>query len=327
MGTSTSTSTSTATLEPTSCVLCSRPTLQPWEPSEHPEVWRCETCGGAYLAQFPSQSAAEALYQDDYYQEGTGARFTGWLDALLVWMKGFRANAIQRHHPGTRTLLDVGCGRGDLLACLKARGIEVCGTQLSRTAAEAARRHRQVNVLVGDLPDLPLPAGHFDVITVFHVLEHLPDPVGHLRIIHRLLAPDGLLVVEVPNFETWGFRYLGRRNLCFDHPHHLFFFTPGALEKVLIRVGFQPDGRARWSLEYAPFTTLQNLLNVLPGPPNRLYRALMANPEGSALRRSPLTWLHGFLGAALTGPALALSLLSAGLGRGNTLRVYARKVS
>jgi len=97
------------------------------------------------------------------------------------------------------------------------------------------------------------------------------------------------------------------------------------LGDLLRRNGFDVVHTDRFSLEYSPYTTLQNLLNALPGETNRLYRSLMRNADSKELRKSPWTWLHAVLAAILGLPALAISLSSLVLPTGNTLRVFCRK--
>ena len=163
------------------------------------------------------------------------------------------------------------------------------------------------------------------MITLFHVIEHLRKPGEYLKVAHELLSDDGLLVIECPNCAGLGFRWLGRRHLCFDYPHHLLFFTPHSLRRLLKSHGFQVTERSNFSLEYSPFTTLQNLLNLLPGEANRFFRSLMRNPEGRRLRRSLWTWLHWGLASGLTVPAVILSALGLVAPAGNTMRFYCRK--
>ena len=289
-----------------------------------PGLFHCASCGIASLSPFPGASEAAQGYQEDYYEEGTGSRFLGLAERAVLALRGTRVRAIRRRCPGPGALLDLGCGRGELLELFQRRGWQVLGTQLSRTAMAAAKALRGVDVRLGELPDLALPAASFDVITAFHVVEHLRQPAAYLREARRLLREDGLLVVEVPNYACAGFRFLGTRDLCFDYPHHLLFFTPETLGALLAEAGFRVESVSHFSLEYSPFTTLQNLLNALPGSPNRFYRALMRNGEARALRAEPLTWLHGLLAVLLAGPALALALAGLVLPVGNTIRFYCR---
>jgi len=306
------------------CRFCGGGPQAPWKPGE-PAVERCLACGGASLRTLPEAASQAELYQETYYEETSGGRFLGLAEKVVVGLKAFRYRAIAARSRGTGAILDVGCGRGDLLQLFRNHGWRVKGTQVSRTAAEAARRLRGIDVAVGELPALGLAHGSFDVVTFFHVLEHLEDPGAYVACARDLLADGGLLVVEVPNFRTLGFRLLGRRNLCFDHPHHLHFLTPASLAALVERCGFAVEERTYHSVEYSAFTTLQNALNLLPGEPNRLYRALMGNPAGLALRRSPWTWLHVALGALLGPAALLASAVSLVLPTGNTIRFYCRK--
>lgn len=286
---------------------------------------RCESCGHERLAVFPAPEQNFNAYQEEYYQADSGRRFLGPVERSLRLFLNLRVRSILAHAPGPGRLLDVGCGRGDLLEAFQARGWSCVGTQISETAAEAARRSRGVDVACGELPQLGLEEASYDVITFFHVLEHLYDPLAYLLEARRLLKPGGLMLVEVPDCGGWGFRWLRERHLCFDFPHHLRFFGRSSLRCLAERAELDVCGEARFSLEYSPFTTLQCLLNVLPGPPNRLYQALMGNSRGDGLRSSPWTWAHAVVGAVLGGPALLLSAALSLIGQGNTIRLYLRK--
>jgi SAM-dependent methyltransferase len=318
-----------------SCPVCRSARLElAWlRPRRRPgaDVLRCTECAVAFLETFPEPAARRAAYQEDYYEEGSGARFLGPLERVVRWFREGRRRDILRRLPPARSgardaLLDVGCGRGLLLDAFRRWGWEAHGTQLSETAARAASARGNV-VHLGELPELGLQASSYRAIAFYHVLEHLERPLDHLREAHRLLRDDGLLVVEVPDASSLGFRCLGTRDLTYDYPHHLFFFTPAALRGLVLRAGFEVSAQSRISLEHGPFTTLQNLLNLLPGEPQRFYRALMRNAEGRRLRRQPLTWLHALLGVALAAPALARTLAGALAGSGNVLRLYCRKAA
>jgi len=136
-------------------------------------------------------------------------------------------------------VLDVGCGGGLFLGILKERGVRVVGLDNSEEAARAAWEKNRVSVVIGDLAKAPFGRGEFGAVTMFHVLEHLPDPAGFLRAAGELLKPGGRLVVQVPNRDCWQFRILGPRWNGMDVPRHLTDFRERDLTKMLGQCGFR----------------------------------------------------------------------------------------
>lgn len=289
-----------------------------------PEITRCLGCGLQFLGIVPAPATLRTLYQESYYDAEAGARFLKPLEWLVLFFRHLRARAIRRIEPGPARLLDVGCGRGELIELFGQHGWQAVGTQLSLTAATAARR-RGLDVRVGELAELDLAPASFRVVTLFHVLEHFLEPRRELCRIFDLLEPGGILIVEVPDHGSFGARLLGRRALTVDYPHHLFFFDRATLSRLLAAVGFEEIARATFSLEYSPTTTLQNFLNLLPGRPNRLLDGIKNNDLARRLRRSPLTWLHFALAGVLAPAALLWSSLAMLGLPGNTLRFTVRR--
>ncbi len=293
-------------------------------PPPAPTFLACPSCGLVSLAVFPASSVRAEGYQDEYYDPEEGERFLGPGEALVRLFRWLRRRDLERLRVPIRAFLDIGCGRGRLVELFAHRGWQAVGTQLSQTAANAARR-RGIDVRVGELGELGFADGELGLAVLYHVLEHVPAPVTTLREVHRILAPGGMVVVEVPSYAAIGFRVLGTHNLCVDYPHHLYFFTPSTLDRCVEASGFTVDQRSHFSIEYSPITTLQNLLNLLPGRPNRFLDALRKGKTAESLRREPMTWAH-FAAALVLGPfALLASLAGLVAPVGNTYRVYARK--
>ncbi|MFV2071570.1 MAG: class I SAM-dependent methyltransferase [Thermoanaerobaculales bacterium] len=315
-------------IAPEHCELCGLPLDETAEEVHEgpPILIRCGECGLVRLKVFPDENALRDVYQKDYYDAEKGERFAVPLEWLVRAFRWQRMRSILRREPGPTSLLDIGCGRGTLVAMLAQRGWRAVGTQVSETAARAARQRLGAEVLLGDLPDLEIPDDSFRVVVFFHVLEHLDHPARFLRKSWEILEDGGLLIVEVPNYRSPGILVLGLRNLTVDYPHHLFFFSPESLRAMLRGAGFEVESESHFSLEYSPFTTLQNFLNLLPGRPNRLYASCQKNREGRRLRRQPLTWAHGLLAILLAPLAFLASLLGLILPIGNTLRIYSRKL-
>jgi SAM-dependent methyltransferase len=142
---------------------------------------------------------------------------------------------------GRGRYLDVGCGSGSVLGVAQALGWQVAGVEVDEAAARKARRFSP-RVHAGDLLGAPFAAGEFDVVTSFHVLEHVPDPVAAVRRMLEWLDRDGLLVLEVPNAGGLGARLFGRAWSGLELPRHLSQFTPETIERVVTRAG----GRVVW---------------------------------------------------------------------------------
>jgi SAM-dependent methyltransferase len=123
-------------------------------------------------------------------------------------------------------LLDVGCATGDFLDVMRQYpGWEVCGVELSDYASRYAREQLGLDVRTGTLESAQFPEAVFDVVTLWDVIEHLPDPLGTLRQIHRLLRPGGLLVFNTPNLESLDARLFKAYWIGYELPRHLHVFS------------------------------------------------------------------------------------------------------
>jgi SAM-dependent methyltransferase len=142
---------------------------------------------------------------------------------------------------GKGRYLDVGCGSGGALGVASALGWQVSGIEVDEAAAAKARRFTP-EIHVGDALTAPYAPGRFDVVTAFHVLEHVPDPVAMIRRMLGWLAPDGLLIVEVPNAGGLGARIFGKAWAGLELPRHLSHFSPETLTRAVEQAG----GRVTW---------------------------------------------------------------------------------
>jgi SAM-dependent methyltransferase len=144
--------------------------------------------------------------------------------------------------PGGR-LLDVGCGAGDWLCEMRARGWAGQGVDVDAAAVETARA-RGLDVRLGSLEAQAYPDGAFDAVTLNHVVEHLPDAAATLRECRRVLRPGGMLVVATPNGASLGHALFGTRWRGLEPPRHLQLFGPRSLAAVMREAGLE-DVRVR----------------------------------------------------------------------------------
>ncbi len=133
-------------------------------------------------------------------------------------------------------LLEVGCSTGELLLAASS-SFAVTGVEADVASSQVARA-RGINCLNGTLPEAHFPDEHFDIVALYHVIEHLPSPRRTMQELFRILRPEGWLVIETPNIATFWFRLLGSRWRQFI-PDHRFFFTPETIKRLCLASGFE----------------------------------------------------------------------------------------
>ena len=174
-----------------------------------------------------------------------------------------RVQKLNNMKPAHGSLLDIGTATGEFLKAARDGGWTVFGTEVSRFAAEEAKKKFNIDVFVGDAADAAFAPGSFDVVHLSHVLEHVPSPRQTMKLAHRLLKDDGIFVVEVPNqFANWYERiaqvFRKRHPTAEPSLHHVYFYTPQTLRLLLKNEGFGASIRT-YSLDvpYAHFPSWQ----------------------------------------------------------------------
>jgi SAM-dependent methyltransferase len=142
---------------------------------------------------------------------------------------------------GNRSLLDIGCGTGEFLHVASTRGWHCRGVEISAYAAEYARTKYGVTVHTGILKPGLFPEHSFAAISLWDVIEHLPDPAATLSICARLLHPRGVLTLSTGDVESVCAKLCGRHWHLFNVPEHVFFFSARSIRTLLGRTGFAPE--------------------------------------------------------------------------------------
>jgi SAM-dependent methyltransferase len=220
---------------------------------------RCSTC--RHIFQNPRLSPAGfAFYYRDFY-DGLGATDAEQIFEAVPASYTDRAEAVRRLAQPSRWL-DVGAGHGHF--CCYARTIfpntEFDGIDQSCSIDEAVRMGWLNRGFQGFFPDVaPRLTGQYDVVSIFHCLEHVLEPIEEIRSAHTVLAPDGLLIIEVPNPECWFARVFRRFWQGWFQPQHVNLLSFGNLSRLLRHNGFEPvllEGTYTQTQFDATFTTL-----------------------------------------------------------------------
>lgn len=233
----------------TSCLLCGSTQIHTRDPAAR--IDQCRTCG--YTFDNPRPTAGEIA---GFYSRPS--KYNSWLAQEDAFDRLSRRR-LAKLPAKAGDLLDVGAGIGQFLFHAREQFASVQGTEVSRSAIEIARRKYGINLIQGQVEALNLPPASFDVITLFHVLEHVTNPRTTVEACHRLLRADGVLVIAVPNDllslrqKSKGmlgklgiprFRRAGRLQLSrvvLDgsvDEIHLSHFTPAVLRHLVVTTGF-----------------------------------------------------------------------------------------
>lgn len=263
------------------------------------QVVRCRRCGLAYLDPMPTGGSHHQAYPEGYLCHGSPGKraMQPLLAAELERCFAGRLAAIERHagrlHASAR-LLDIGCGDGLQLAALhRLRGCRLSGLDISAAAVAFAREScPAAEVLHGELEGSGYSAGAFDVVTLFHVLEHAVDPLPLLRQVQQALRPGGVAVVETPNLDSLERRILGRWWNQWDAPRHLHHFAPGSLARMAREAGLEVLEADFPRTHDLAFSLLEMAGLRRDNDPNRRLRLV----AGLSLATGPLERLLGRLG-------------------------------
>lgn len=268
-------------------------------------VGECPQCRLSVTIPQPDEAAIAAYYPAAYHGEAGTRRFPAAVEAFQRVLYGRRARAVERSCGRPGRVLDVGCGRGHLLEAFRRRGWDVQGTELTESSAAHARDVLGIPVHVGPVGSWPWPDGHFDAVTLWHVLEHWPDPRVVLRAAHDLLRPGGVAWVGVPNFGSAEARATGASWFHLDVPRHMVHFTPRSLRSALEDAGLDVGRMTFGAPEYDAFSFVQSAENALGLRHNLLYDVLRARSArlGSAPRP-----FEAFAALALAVPLGLLAL-------------------
>lgn len=292
--------------------------LQRFGPPGSFNLVQCQGCGLLYLNPRPSPEEMKDYYPQAYreYRASIGK-------SVHRRYQEEKLRKVQAHSRGGR-LLDVGCADGSFLQMAQQAGWEVRGVELAEDSAVYAREALGLDVFKGELSEAGFPAEHFDVVTFWHVLEHLHNPLRELLEAHRILKPDGLLIVEVPNIASWQARLFKTNWRALDTPRHLYHFSPDTLKAMLAEAGFACFKIGYWAQGH-------NMGGWNEPGMNLTFRLV---PKSVDEQGSPRAFGGGWrryvryaLFLPLNWGALIVEQVAVRLGQGGNLSVFARKLS
>ena len=273
-------------------------------------IVRCARCG---LIQTRLSPSSEAMYVYGGTADA-GARF-GSAQRLLRMFRRARVRQFARRRPGRA--LDVGCGDGSFLEALAQEGWEVFGTELSPEIAVTAKQRLGDRISVEKMGNPAHVEASFDLITFWHVLEHLDNPRQALSEARRLIKPGGTVIIAVPNIESFQAQLFKQDWLHLDVPRHRWHFDPRTLSDLAERCDFHVEDVCHFSMEYGPFGIIQGIATKLGGGHVLFTRLFRLSPLG--LVREVSFWLHLLLVSFTVIPSVLVEAFAAIAKRGGAI--------
>lgn len=311
------------------CPVCGNSGHNPWgggydllvPGSKRFNLVSCQGCGLVYIPGKDGVPDNDEIYRGSYYRN---------LSGLAAFVERWFLRRRRREGVGKRPagrLLDLGCGTGAFLRTMAEAGWECWGVEPSSSAAASFAGCR---VFSGELKNAGFEDNFFDAVTLWQVLEHLPDPRACLLDIRRILKDDGVIVISVPNIESFQAFLGGESWFALELPRHRWQFSARTLTGLLEKNGFEVKKIRHFSLEYAPFSWWQTFFNKLGCEPNFAFKLLKRGElerNYSVIRRIYSAVILGLLGAPLLLIALSLSVFESLARRGGIITAIAVKKS
>jgi len=238
-----------------------------------------------------------------------------------------RASLVAKVAKKGSRLLDVGCGSGAFARMMADRGYDAVGVEpfsLGKPVEEPGLR-----LVRAEFADVKGELGKFDVVTMWHVLEHIPSPRELLAGVLDVLEPGGVLVVSVPNFASWQSRFFKGGWFHLDPPRHITHFDRSTLHALFEGLDLEVFEERTFHFEYGPVGWLQSAFNRILRP-NFLFefvkdRGALANVP---FRETALNLLaSGAAGALLAAPSVAVEAAAGAAGAGSVLTMCVRRRS
>jgi len=203
-------------------------------------IVRCKECELIYANPRANGADVESIVNWDpgwNLVERNQQRFAK--ERLQVKDYGDTRKFLNERNPNQGTIVEVGGGLGFLLSTFKNEGWDVLAVEPWLEACRYAEAEFDIEAIPKTLEDAQLESESAEAVIMLHVIEHVPDPVGTLSEIFRILKPGGHAIVETPRYDTWWFKLLGRRERSVSCDGHIYFFTSDTLQKTAEKAGLE----------------------------------------------------------------------------------------
>ncbi len=208
------------------------------------EVWECKHCTLRFTQSIPEAKDIARYYQSENYisHSDTNEGFINKMYHRVRRRTLLKKKSLVGKMTGKSrgTILDIGSGTGAFLHTMQLAGWNVTGLEPDTAARDRALKLYDLHLNLSEQL-YSLPAGSFDAITLWHVLEHVHDLHGYINQINTVLKPGGKIFIAVPNYTSYDEEVYKEYWAAYDVPRHLYHFSPKAMQELLELHGLAVD--------------------------------------------------------------------------------------
>lgn len=235
-------------IEYTNCIVCGstdfseKRSIQDWLVSNETfSLKECHTCSFRFVSDPPAAEDAGAYYETEEYVEHSDNR-DGIINRMYhvgrKWMMNYKLKMLKRYSTGT-SILDVGSGAGYFLNFMKQNGYQTNGIEISAKAVANCKEKYGIEAFSpSDFMEQTVP-GKYDLITMWHVFEHVYQYDEYFKSFENYLTKDGALVIAMPNYYCLEEKHYKNYWNGYDVPRHLWHFTPDTFPRFAADRGFE----------------------------------------------------------------------------------------
>ncbi len=249
------------------CLICQSKNLKQIEITKISRIGhRCDNCSFIFLWPQPTPKEIEDIYKKSYYK--SWGVFTGMEKTETIILKKeisnrFLNKIMLRKNSGK--ILDIGSAFGYFMDKAVERGFDAYGVELSNFSSAIAKKRFGSKVFNGKLENARFPDGYFDIITMFDLIEHIPEPVEFMKEVKRIIKPGGFIAITTPDTSSPSFKLLGYGQWFHWKFEHLSYFNKKSIKELSKQTGFSLVEKKR-AYKTMSFQYIFDQFRIFPQP-------------------------------------------------------------
>ncbi len=224
----------------TKCILCNNTSFIKLFARDKWKIVKCNKCELIFIDPLPAESEIEDFY-NNYVDESNEKHIAKYLHHRKSRERRNRRKLrlLERIQRNKGRILDIGCGLGLVVKNASDAGWDAYGIDLDKDLVEYGKKTFSINLSCGTLKKEKFPSGHFNVITMYNLLDHIREPLSFLREVKKILKRGGIIDLNVHDVEGWKAKKYEENWSAYCPPAHLYYYSYNTLGRLLDKAGLR----------------------------------------------------------------------------------------